>query len=383
VAESFSDIVDRLVDTDISEMPDAAVRAEFVELSRAIDRLEHRRARLLAVIHRRGIPNGDGAASTPMWAQWQTGQRAGEARAALDAGLACETLPLTAKAWAQGEISASAGRTICSGRPEGHEAAYGNVEDTLVDFAAAGNWRALRAAIAYCRRCADALDDREPADRNGLHHSKAGDRWTLSADLDDLGGTTLDVAIRAATDRPRDDDARSASKRRADALVRIARFFLDHADLPVEGGEAPHVSIIVDWNTIRDAQPSTSGGGPSLSPTQVAELLCDSKISRIITGPDSQPLDIGREQRDPPRAMRRAITARDQGCRYPGCDRRPSWCQAHHIVAWYPDGDTKVENLVLLCSYHHHVIHRPGWTATFDGLTFTVTNPTGALVGTT
>ena len=92
---------------------------------------------------------------------------------------ALETLPLTAKAWAQGEISASAARAICEGRPEGHEDAYGEVEETLVGFAADRNWRALRAVIAHCKRCADALDDREPADRNGLHLSKTMDRWAI------------------------------------------------------------------------------------------------------------------------------------------------------------------------------------------------------------
>ncbi len=372
-----------MVENDIELMVDAAVHAEYVDLSREADRIDCRRALLVAAIHRRGIPNGDGAASTPMWVQRQTGQRSNEAKASLDAGLACETLPLTAKAWAQGEISAGAARAICAGRPEGHEEAYAEIEETLVEFAAARDWRELRAAIAYCGRCADALDDREPADRNGLHLSKSADRWMLTGDLDDLAGATVEAAITAATDRPAADDPRSISKRRADALVRISRFFLDHADLPVEGGEAPHVSVVIGWETVRDHLPNVSLVSPSMSAAQVSEILCDCKISRIILGPEGQPLDVGREYRHPPRPMRRAIAVRDNGCRYPGCDRRPSWCNAHHVIPWLPDGETKLENLVLLCSYHHHVVHRPGWIATFDGVAFAVTNPEGTLVGTT
>ena len=190
--ETLNSAVERLFETDIDGMVDEAVRAEYLELSRAVDRLEHRRAHLLVAIHRRGIPLENGASSTPAWVQYNTGQRKGEARASLEAGLACETLPLTAKAWAQGEISASAARAICEGRPDGHEDAYGAVEETLVGYAANRNWRDLRTLIAHCKRCADALDDREPADRNGFHLSKTAGRWVLSGDLDDLGGSTVD-----------------------------------------------------------------------------------------------------------------------------------------------------------------------------------------------
>ena len=233
-------------------MSDATIRAEFLENRRDTDRLECRTAALLAALHRRGVPSGDGAASTPAWVEYQTGQRACEARTSLEAGLACGSLPLTAKSWSQGEISASAARAICAGLPDGHEAAYAEVEELLVEHAAAKQWRSLRGLIAYCQRCADALDDREPADRNGTHLSKSADRWMLSGDLDDLAGTTLNEALIAATDKPTDDDPRSPSKRRSDALVTIARFFLDHADLPVEGAEAPHVSVVLTWDAIRD-----------------------------------------------------------------------------------------------------------------------------------
>jgi hypothetical protein len=304
--------VDLMVSNDIDSMPDAAVRAEFVELSRESDRLEHRRARLLAAIHRRGIPFESGASSTPAWVQAHTGQRVGEARSSLEAGLALETLPLTAKAWAQGEISASAARAICEGRPDGHGDAYAEVEETLVGYAADRNWRDLRAVIAHCRRCADALDDREPGDRNGVHLSKTTDRWALTGDLDDLGGETVQEAFGAAIGRPSEDDLRSPAKRRADALVEICRHYLDHGDLPVEGGEAPHVTVGVPWEAVRDNLATSKLPnlfGPSLSPAQLAEILCDCKLGRVIFGPDSQPLDVGREHRTAPRYMRRAIAA--------------------------------------------------------------------------
>ena len=69
------------------------------------------------------------------------------------------------------------------------------------------------------------------------------------------------------------------------------------------------------------------------------------------------------------------LAIRDRGCRFPGCDAPPSWCDAHHIIYWEHDGDTDIANLVLLCRHHHGVTHRNGWTLT--------THPNGDLTWTT
>ncbi|HEY3834373.1 MAG TPA: HNH endonuclease signature motif containing protein, partial [Acidimicrobiia bacterium] len=54
---------------------------------------------------------------------------------------------------------------------------------------------------------------------------------------------------------------------------------------------------------------------------------------------------------------------------------RSSWCEAHHVIPWWAGGATNLDNLVLLCSFHHHVVHRQGWTNIFDGTSYTITNP--------
>lgn len=112
-------------------------------------------------------------------------------------------------------------------------------------------------------------------------------------------------------------------------------------------------------------------------------LLCDARIERIITGAKRVPLDIGRLAHEVPKPMRRAVAARDCRCRFPGCDRRATRCDVHHVIAWITGGRTKVANLVLLCSYHHHLIHRRDWTTRFDGVTFEVYKPDGEFVGAT
>jgi hypothetical protein len=90
-------------------------------------------------------------------------------------------------------------------------------------------------------------------------------------------------------------------------------------------------------------------------------MACDAVVSRVITGPDSQPLDIGRATPVVPAGMRRALEVRDRGCTFPGCDRPPDWADSHHLVHWIDGGETKIENLTLLCRRHHTLHHRRGF----------------------
>jgi hypothetical protein len=100
-----------------------------------------------------------------------------------------------------------------------------------------------------------------------------------------------------------------------------------------------------------------------------------------VLGADGHPLDVGAAVYRPSRKLRRAVIHRDhRRCRYPGCDRTHG--QVHHVIT-FPGGPTVVANLVFLCDYHHHILHKPGWHATFDGTTFTVTNPHGRHIGST
>jgi hypothetical protein len=70
-----------------------------------------------------------------------------------------------------------------------------------------------------------------------------------------------------------------------------------------------------------------------------------------------------------PDGLRRAVAARDRGCAHPGCDRPPSWCEVHHIVAWEHGGETKIDNLVMVCRAHHRQTHATDWIVRIrDGL---------------
>lgn len=94
----------------------------------------------------------------------------------------------------------------------------------------------------------------------------------------------------------------------------------------------------------------------------VRRWACDAEIVPVVLGSRSEPLDVGRKQRTAPEAVRRALDLRDGGCAFPGCSRRPRRCQAHHVDHWYDGGATAVDNMCLLCRYHHQLIHHGHWS---------------------
>jgi uncharacterized protein DUF222 len=181
-------------------------------------------------------------------------------------------------------------------------------------------------------------------------------------------------------DPPSPDDPRTFAQRQEAALTQLCRESLDRGERPTEDGARPHIAITVPLESLVTGKFETTGD-LSLSSSQISELLCDSKLQVIVTDNEGNPLDVGAAVYRPSRKLRRAVLFRDQGrCRYPGCDRTHG--QVHHVIA-FPGGPTVIVNLVFLCDFHHHVLHKPGWNATFDGTTFTVTNPDGRHIGST
>ncbi|MBM3675197.1 MAG: DUF222 domain-containing protein [Actinobacteria bacterium] len=144
----------------------------------------------------------------------------------------------------------------------------------------------------------------------------------------------------------------------------------------------PNVSVVLDWQTLTNNTLGAMDGahtGP-IHRHDIERLLCDCTVSRVVTGPDGLPLDVGRHRRTVPPALRRALVARDAGCRYPGCDRPPGWTDAHHVVPWHAGGPTSLDNTLLLCDHHHTIAHQPGWLVKLDGHELRVLRPDGTEV---
>jgi Domain of unknown function (DUF222)/HNH endonuclease len=149
----------------------------------------------------------------------------------------------------------------------------------------------------------------------------------------------------------------------ADALVEMAAASLSGDSSTSRArspGNAYQVVIHVDEETIaHDARGRVRiADGPALAPETARRLACDSSLVPVIEREGSA-LTVGRKTRAVPLALRRAVEARDGGCRFPGCERR-RFLDAHHIHHWAHGGETSKDNLVMLCRHHHRLVHEGG-----------------------
>jgi hypothetical protein len=179
-------------------------------------------------------------------------------------------------------------------------------------------------------------------------------------------------------------DEITPGQRRADALGLLAEAALA-ADLDRgSAGDRYQVTLHVEMPTGVAAGEGLSGavaldyGAVDVSAETSARLACDASIVRLEHAGDGTILDVGRRSRAVPSAIRRALTARDRTCRFPGCTSR--FCDAHHIVHWIDGGGTSLDNFMLLCRRHHRFVHEGGFSiAHRDDDAFTFVRPAGTV----
>jgi hypothetical protein len=290
----------------------------------------------------------DGAVSSASWVREHCRVAHGVARATVDLARTLQSLPETSEAFA-GDISRRHAETIANACTAERREAMMQVESALVDAARVASPRELRGIV---QRVSDAVDGdggaaaaNEQHERRRLHVSPTLDGMVaIDGLLDPASGEVLLSALDAVMHDDRDPgDARSKPQRRADALVHLCV------------GERPvtNVSIVVDLETlefrggVEAAMRARAEAGHvgALSAETLRRLSCDAGVTRVITRGRSEPLDVGRSTRTISPALRRALVVRDGGCRFPGCDRPPGWCDAHHRVHWADGGETRLDNL--------------------------------------
>jgi hypothetical protein len=120
--------------------------------------------------------------------------------------------------------------------------------------------------------------------------------------------------------------------------------------------------------------------GTHVSAETLRRVACDGGLVAAAVDERAGVLDVGRRTRAIPTAIKRALWLRDQCCRFPGCANR-RFVHGHHVKHWFHGGRTALDNLVLLCSFHHRLVHEGGFTiALTDGGAVEVRTPTGALL---
>jgi len=187
--------------------------------------------------------------------------------------------------------------------------------------------------------------------------------------FDPVAAATLKSAVFPLAKPSGTRDTRRFERRLADALVEVAAHALDIGAVPGSGGTRTHLQLTASVETVM-ALDGAPGGvleyGGAVTATTVQRLACDAGIRRILLGPKSAVIEVGRELRLPGVAARAALQARAGGCEWPKCDRPVGFTNAHHMVHWGQGGTTDVANLVLLCYRHHWMIHEGGWQLARD-----------------
>ena len=367
-------LLDLLGAEDLHVLPAESIGDDLKGLTRIGNRIAAENSRRL-----RRFDKGQGYASSmalsaQAWLRWQCNLTAATASEQVQVARQMDSLPQTEAAFSQGEISYRHAALIARTADKLGDKFDSQAETILVTAAKElDTWR-LRRATMFLRHClepdgvlADANDAHE---RRYLYLSQTYDGiFRLDGQLDADGGAALQTALDALMGPPAADDDRTGSQCRADALVELARRQLDGGQLPQVGGQKPHLMVTVDMATL-----SRQPGSPAAElewaqpiPAETARrIACDCSITPILRGAESHQVDVGRTRRSISPAKKRALVARDKGCRFEGCDRPPAWTDGHHIKHWADGGSDELANLVLLCRRHHYRFHEEGWRLWWD-----------------
>ncbi len=379
-----------------------ALGDEIATLAAHIHAATHRLLVLIAEFNARRGWERDGHRSCAHWLSFRTGIDLGAAREKVRAARTLTALPETSAAMARGEISFSQVRALT-------RVATAEDEADLLELARTCSTAQLERVVRGWKR--GSRQD-EAARERELHASRTlslfhGDdgmvvvRGRLTPEV----GALLMRAIEAASDAlyrdavglerlagaegsrqaasPPSDTLLADGQRRADALallaeralvagfderapvsgIRAARhqvvLHVDAAKLAEEGGDVAGAPEAAEGAGPEAALRSHLDDGTRVSAETSQRLSCDAALMRVTHKPDGSVLDVGRRTRTIPPALRRALEARDRGCRFPGCGSR--FCDAHHVRHWGQGGETSLANTVLLCRHHHRLVHEGGW----------------------
>ena len=196
-----------------------------------------------------------------------------------------------------------------------------------------------------------------------LKAGEGGMVWVRGV-LDPEGAAVVRTALEPLAQRNGKDDERKRDRRLGDAVVELANRSLDNGLVAGRASQRPHLQITTTLETLLQRTGAPAGDlelSLPISAKAVERLACDCNLTRILLGADSAVIDVGRSKRVISPSQRRALKARDKGCRFPGCDRPVTWTSGHHIVHWSRGGPGDLPNLVLLCYRHHWMVHEGQW----------------------
>jgi hypothetical protein len=284
--------------------------------------------------------------------------------------------PLVAAAVADGAISDRHAALICrtiDGLPEAAAEQAGAVEATLVEHARTLNPDQLAMLTRTVRACLDPdgvlaserdHDRRRHATLTVLPDGSGRLQAQLTGEATAVWQTILSTLGRPVPDVDTGEgDRRSAGERRHDALLDAGQRLLRAGTLPDAGGAPATVLVTLTLEQLEARTGlATTGHGGRISVPQALRIAAEADIVPVVLGDAGGVLGYGLTRRIASVGQRRALAARDGGCSFPGCDRPPDWCESHHLIGWADGGCTDLDNLTLVCGFHHREHRKRGWT---------------------
>jgi hypothetical protein len=360
-----------------AELPTERAKRLVEELAAQAAQVEAGVCRLLELVAecREHVDWGGDGTTFAAWLAWQCSLSPRQAREYERVAARLDELPEIHDAFACGELCfAKTSAVMLIAEPE--------TEPELLELAKATTVSQLnRAAGAYRALSLEQAADQQA--REFVHHHWTEDgllamRAQLTTDNGALMLRALDAARDALwnrdsavarildADQPAGFDIEPARPSNAEALVAIADLALTGAAGDRPSAERYQVVVHVDARTLAEETDARCelADGQQLSVETARRLSCDASVVELLER-DGEPLSLGRRRRTISAALRRALTARDRGCRFPGCDRT-RFVDGHHIRHWSQGGSTDLNNLVSLCRRHHRLVHERGYSVRFD-----------------
>src|SRR5258708_36913511 len=325
VFQEINSLLNRLQSEDLNSVPAESMGHDQIASQRICNRVQAEGLRRLRRFDSGQGYAPSGALSARAWLRWQLNLTADAASDRVAITRRRAGLAKTDQALADGDISYRHVALIAEAASQLGDKFEAQAETILVDVSKeVCPWR-LQRAIWNLKHCLDSdgvLSDANKAhDRRFLHMSQTLDGvYRIDGWLDAEGGAVLNTALNAVMGPRLADDDRSATERRADAAVEMARRLLDGGQLPAVGGQKPHLSVSVDMSTLSKESGSMAAElewSQPIPAETARRLACDAAITPIIDG------EADRTSRVVPGATRRALSARDKGFRFPGLDGPP------------------------------------------------------------
>lgn len=316
-----------------------------------------------------------GFASCADWLAWRVGISRMTASEKVRVARALDHLPLISGAMDRGELSFTKVRALT-------RVATPESEAELLEYANATSAASLERLVRSWKMFDRTGEERVERLRHRLRSFSVfpdGEgMYLVRGRLTPEVAAVLMRAVEAAgdalhTDESPDDERPDPEQRRADALGLLAERALAAGfagdDAPVSGARAERYQVVLHVAPATLAAQGEPGmseleDGTRFSAENSRRLACDASVVEVVKGPDGSVLDVGRRSRTVPAGLRRALEARDRGCRFPGCGLR--FTDAHHVEHWADGGETSLRNTVLLCRRHHRLVHEEGHRVAID-----------------